>query len=678
MKRWMVGLLGLCLAVSGTLAKEPPLKMLYLGLSKGFAHSSVGPCGRTLEALGKQTGLWTTKVSEDIADLSPANIGQWDLIFFFTTGDLGFDAATKKALLDWIDQGGGFAGFHSATDTYYDWADYGKLMGGYFAGHPWNQVARFKVEDPDHPAFADLAPSFEFLEEIYVFRDFDRTKQKVLVSLDNSSVDASRGASVRPDLYYANAWCKDVGQGRMMYNGFGHHDGAFADPKMHQMIIGMVKWLAKLDWQSDPAIIEKTKAGDVAGLTAMVAKRPEALRGEPVRALGAINKPAAADAITKFVAPDQPLDLRLAALNAMGRSARFAPAALVPLMGDAAAEVRRAAVNAVGRKAGEPAEKVLLAALRHEQADVRAAAVQVLAGIDTPSVTEALLGMVKSGDAATMRTALTALMGRKDERIAAVLIDAAKNPTEASRSLLPVIVERLSAMAGTDEVFAILRGLLTHPDGNVRAAAVRAVGASGRAEAGGLIAPRLFDRDNNVANAANEVTAKIPNLDLKGYMTPYIRDWLVVGPFDRDHDKDFGPETNLSAAASYDGQDGKATWKAAQAGADGLLNLRNVIAAKDNCLGYAWTVIDAPKDCEAQLRLGSDDGAKVWLNGKQVLDIKADRGLNRDGDRVNVSLKAGANTLLVKVDQGGGDWSLTLRLGSEQGGLDGLKFALPH
>jgi len=43
-----------------------------------------------------------------------------------------------------------------------------------------------------------------------------------------------------------------------------------------------------------------------------------------------------------------------------------------------------------------------------------------------------------------------------------------------------------------------------------------------------------------------------------------------------------------------------------------------------------------------------------------------------------VPLVAGANALLVKVDQGGGDWSLTVRLGSEQGGLDGVKFALPR
>lgn len=677
--RKLIGcLLGLSLVMSAATAKEPPLKMLYLGLSKGFAHSSVGPCGRTLDAVGKQTGLWTTKISEDIGDLAPGNIGQWDLIFFYTTGDLGLNAAAKQGLLDWINNGGGFAGFHSATDTYYDWADYGKLLGGYFAGHPWNQVARFKVEDPDHPAFADLAPSFEFLEEIYVFRDFDKTKQHVLVSLDNSSVDASRGAGVRPDLYYANAWCKDVGQGRMIYNGFGHHDGAFADPRMHQQIIGMAKWLAKLDWQSDEAIVKKTKAGDVKGLVDMVGKRPDALRGEPVRALGAIDSAAAADAIAKYVAAGQPLDLRLAAVNAMGRSKRVVAAGLVPLLNDGATEIRRAAVTAVGRKGGPEAEKVLLAALRHEQADVRAAAVEVLAGIDTPTVTDALLTMVKSADAATLRTALTALMGRKDERIAAVLIDAAKNPTDASRALLPVIVERLSAMAGRDEVFAILRSLLTHADGNVRAAAVRAVGASGRAEAGGLIAPRLFDKDNNVANAANEVTAKLPGLDLKGYMTPYIRDWLVLGPFDRDHDKDFGPEANPVATASYDGQGGKASWKPAKAGDDGLLNFRNVIASKDNCLGYAWAVIEAPKAMDVQMRLGSDDGCKVWLNGKLVHDAKGDRGLNRDGDRATISLREGANTMLVKVDQGGGDWSLAVRFGSEQGGLDGVKFALPR
>ena len=37
------------------------------------------------------------------------------------------------------DQGKGFAGIHSATDTFYGWPEYGALVGAYFDGHPWHQ-----------------------------------------------------------------------------------------------------------------------------------------------------------------------------------------------------------------------------------------------------------------------------------------------------------------------------------------------------------------------------------------------------------------------------------------------------------------------------------------------------------------------------------------------------------
>jgi hypothetical protein len=38
-----------------------------------------------------------------------------------------------------------------------------------------------------------------------------------------------------------------------------------------------------------------------------------------------------------------------------------------------------------------------------------------------------------------------------------------------------------------------------------------------------------------------------------------------------------------------------------------------------------------------------------------------DRGLQPDQDTVAVNLKKGANSVLVKVDQGGGDWAFCLR-----------------
>ena len=56
--------------------------------------------------------------------------------------------------------GGGFVGVHSASDTLYEWPEYGRLVGAYFKEHPWTQQASLIVEDGSHPAAAGLGERF--------------------------------------------------------------------------------------------------------------------------------------------------------------------------------------------------------------------------------------------------------------------------------------------------------------------------------------------------------------------------------------------------------------------------------------------------------------------------------------------------------------------------------------
>jgi hypothetical protein len=60
---------------------------------------------------------------------------------------------------------------------------------------------------------------------------------------------------------------------------------------------------------------------------------------------------------------------------------------------------------------------------------------------------------------------------------------------------------------------------------------------------------------------------------------------------------------------------------------------------------------------------------KVWLNGKLVHANNAARALKQADDKVKIDLKQGSNALLMKITQGGGDWSACARLV----GADGKK-----
>ena len=73
-------------------------------------------------------------------------------------------------------------------------------------------------------------------------------------------------------------------------------------------------------------------------------------------------------------------------------------------------------------------------------------------------------------------------------------------------------------------------------------------------------------------------------------------------------------------------------------------------------VAYAYTTIYRAKAGKAFLALGSDDSAKVYLNGKIVRDAHIARPITIDEDIVPVTFKKGVNTLLIKVENvlGGG------------------------
>jgi hypothetical protein len=79
-------------------------------------------------------------------------------------------------------------------------------------------------------------------------------------------------------------------------------------------------------------------------------------------------------------------------------------------------------------------------------------------------------------------------------------------------------------------------------------------------------------------------------------------------------------------------------------------------------VAYALTYYYSPRARPARLLLGSDDGAKVWLNGQLVWSEMERRGNDADRDRVEVQLQRGWNQILVKVEQGEGGWGLRLRM----------------
>ncbi len=99
----------------------------------------------------------------------------------------------------------------------------------------------------------------------------------------------------------------------------------------------------------------------------------------------------------------------------------------------------------------------------------------------------------------------------------------------------------------------------------------------------------------------------------------------------------------------------------------GIVDLRQFFRQNEWVACYAYTEFVVDNDMEAELRVGSDDSVKVWLNGQLVHQFSGMRGLSVDQDRIRVRLQKGVNRLLLKVTQGGGGWEFCVRLTDLQG-----------
>jgi len=250
--------------------------LLVFNLCNGFVHKKAIDLGTAaLELMGEKTGAYKTVISEDISMFEWKNIRKFDAICFNnTTGELftpkNFkdlspeeqaaakkrEERLKKNLLRFVSSGKGIVGIHAGTDCFYQWPEFGEMMGGYFQGHPWNENVFLKNEDPDNPVSAAFAGNdFEIADEIYQFKDpYSRKNLRVLLSLDTTKTDMTKGGIRRVDNDFAVSWVRSYGKGRVFYCSLGHRGEIFWNPVILQHYLDGIQFaMGDIDAQTTPS-----------------------------------------------------------------------------------------------------------------------------------------------------------------------------------------------------------------------------------------------------------------------------------------------------------------------------------------------------------------------------------------------------------------------------------------
>lgn len=157
----------------------------------------------------------------------------------------------------------------------------------------------------------------------------------------------------------------------------------------------------------------------------------------------------------------------------------------------------------------------------------------------------------------------------------------------------------------------------------------------------------------------------------------FMQHWWISGPFPVTGDSvapanaiqeqafkaDFSANLQVAEGQSLPtlraGKD--ISWKLVSQRSD-VINLDSIYQGRDYVYAYAVAEIRADRPATQILAVGSDDGIKIWHNGKLVHENWVPRGIEKDNDIVSLQLVKGSNQVIIKVQDIQQGWGFTARL----------------
>jgi len=453
-------------------------------------------------------------------------------------------------------------------------------------------------------------------------------------------------------------------------------------------------------------------------LLAALPKADPAVQAEMARAMGLRQETQAVPALLKMAGPEADEATRLVALRSLGMLADASAAdelvqIVLRVKSDAAREAaEQALVTACGRSdRPEARASRVLAAMKGADTAGRASLLRVAGRVGGPEALQALRAGLADKEAAVRDAALRTMAEAAGPEAAPDLLKLAREADGVAPRVLALrgywrlvaaaadrpVDERWkmceAAMAASQRPEEKRLGLkelakVGHP-GALRLAeslcADEAVRGEAEAACVGIAAALAPTRPAEAKAALQRVASSTKNanlraeaakaLDAMDQYVGYLTAWLVAGPY-REQGKEC---TQLfDVAFPPEKPDAKdVAWKPLPPPADPALiwqaDLGGIVGG-DHCVAYLKTRVFSPAARKVRLDIGTDDGIKLWVNGKLVHANNAVRGLTPGADKAEAELREGWNDFFVKITQHTMGCGACIRVRGTDGAiLDGLR-----
>ena len=335
-------------------------------------------------------------------------------------------------------------------------------------------------------------------------------------------------------------------------------------------------------------------------------------------------------------------------------------------------DVQCSLLRVLGRIGNERALQSIQNALDSNDETIRDAAIRVLATCPNTDALGTLLEISSTADSNTHR--IVALRGY----IRLLALDKEMSAKEKAQ----MYASAMSRLTGDNDKKLVLAGLanVKHPDALVLITryiddpTVKNEAILAALKVAQLTAGAEPVKARNAAKKIGEISTS-PGIKQKAHdlvkaidgFDDFVVAWKVAGPFieaHRDHNvllwMAFEPETpnnNVRWSLMPAGTNPDKPW---------LLDLLKLYPG-DLRVAYVKTWIYSEKEQNAILELGSDDGVKVWLDGKLVHNHSVARAAIRGSDKVKINLMQGWNPLMLKISQNVAGWEFCAKIINAEG-----------
>ncbi len=228
-------------ACAATTARACPARLLVFSKTAEYRHPSIPAAQAAIRQMMAAHG-WTADFTEDAATFTDARLARYDaVIFLLTTGDV-LNANQQVAFERYIRAGGGYVGVHSASDTEYNWAWYGGLVGAHNNlrnKHSGVVQGTIVITDRTHPSTCMLPEHWTRVDEWYNFATNPHPYVHVLMTLDETTYS---GGTMGED--HPIAWYHTYDGGRAWFTALGHTSESYTEPLFLAHLWGGITYAA--------------------------------------------------------------------------------------------------------------------------------------------------------------------------------------------------------------------------------------------------------------------------------------------------------------------------------------------------------------------------------------------------------------------------------------------------